>query len=54
MNQRCRIATLATLSLLVSLVYSRGLRGEFQFDDAHTVEFRRDIRNPANNLVAEW
>lgn len=42
------VVALAGLLLLTAAVYARGLNGDFQFDDPHTVQFNRNLRNPGS------
>jgi Flp pilus assembly protein TadD len=53
MPQRTLTAgALTGLLLLTVAVYARGMNGEFQFDDLHTVEFNRNIHHPHNFLTS--
>jgi protein O-mannosyl-transferase len=45
------VAILAGLLLLTVAVYARGMNGDFQFDDPHTVQFNRALRHPGNFLT---
>jgi len=36
---------LAAVLLLTAVVYARGLHGEFQFDDRHTIQWNQKIRD---------
>ena len=53
MPQRTLTAgALTGLLLLTVAVYARGMNGEFQFDDLHTVQFNRNIHHPHNFLTS--
>jgi Flp pilus assembly protein TadD len=39
------LAVLVALLLTTAAIYARGMDGEFQFDDAHSIRERRDIRH---------
>ena len=53
MPQRTLTAVALTgLLLLTVAVYARGMNGEFQFDDLHTVQFNRNIHHPHNFLTS--
>jgi protein O-mannosyl-transferase len=50
-QQTLTVVALAGLLLLTVAVYARGIDGDFQFDDPHTVQFNRALRHPANFLT---
>lgn len=44
-------AVLAGLLLLTAAAYARGMNGDFQFDDPHTVQLNRGIRHPGSFIT---
>jgi hypothetical protein len=45
MKPRRQKLALAAVLLLTAVVYARGLHGEFQFDDRHTIQWNQKIRD---------
>ena len=50
-QQNLTVVALAGLLLLTVAIYARGMNGDFQFDDPHTVQFNRALRHPGNLLT---